>query len=182
MKPLYTKIKVPALKGKATIADSKIFTGWLDSDFQNWSTNKPDRKTAKAELAVCEIDKPSTFSQIFTNPEAMCLTQEQILYFVKNHKNKLREDGYATLFLFKTGIEFFVAHVYFHSDGRLEVFVDRFSRDSVWRAGDRHRVVVPKLSFSNLDVPLAPSSSDTLTLEKAIEMVKEAGMVIYKPI
>lgn len=40
----------------------------------------------------------------------------------------------------------FVANVNFN-DGHLKVNMNRFSNDNVWNAENRHRIVVPKLSF-----------------------------------
>ena len=39
MKSLYKNIKLPALDGKETIANSGIFT-YIDSEFKNWGLNK----------------------------------------------------------------------------------------------------------------------------------------------
>jgi hypothetical protein len=72
------------------------------------------------------------------------LTQEQILYFIKNHEDKLRDDGYATFFLFESHGEFFVAYVYFYSFGSLSVSVGRFESAFVWGAEYRRRLVVPQ--------------------------------------
>ena len=41
----------------------------------------------------------------------------------------------------------FVANVNVNDDGQLKVNVNRFSNDNVWNAENRHRIVVPKLSF-----------------------------------
>lgn len=174
MKTLHQNIKIPALKGKATIVRSDLFS-YIDSDFKNYGTDVIGEKTKSIKLAVCEMDKDSTFAQIFINPEKMCLSQEQILYFVKNEKDKLRTDGYATFFLFKVGSEFFVAHVLVFSGG-LRVLVYRFSHDYVWRADLRLRVVVPQLALENSEL----STSETLSLEKAIEVCKQNGLEVIK--
>jgi hypothetical protein len=76
----------------------------------------------------------------------LVMTQSQIIQFVQKHRKWLRTDGYATFFLFKVGDEFFVADVFFNDDGRLEVYVYRFSDDDVWRAEVRHRIVIPQLN------------------------------------
>jgi len=65
---------------------------------------------------------------------------------VKKYRSWLRADGYATLFLFKSHGHLFVANVDLGSDGRLEVYVDRFGRSFIWHAGRRGRLVVPQLA------------------------------------
>ena len=54
----------------------------------------------------------------------------------------MKKGGNGTFFLFKTGSEFFVAAVYFFSDGRLGVRVRDLTLERVFRAQKRHRVVV----------------------------------------
>lgn len=154
MKSLYKNIKIPALKGSKTIADSELFS-YIDSDFKNWNTNVRGKKTKAQNLEVLEIDENGTFRDFFTEPEKMVLSQEQILHFLKNYKDKLSQNWY-TFFLFKVGDEFFVALVGLFDGGQLGVRVHRFSYDLVWGAGGRRRVVVPQLTPSNLE------SSDTL--------------------
>lgn len=169
---LLNTIEIPALKGKKVIADSKLFT-WVDSDFKNWGANKPRGATKKMKLDVFEMDKDATFAEVMSTENL--LTQEQILYFIEKHSDLLRTDGLATFFPFKSGEKSFVACV-FRLGGELEASVYRFSRDLVWRADRRLRVVVPQLKLGNSEKALNPS--DTLTL--AIEQVKKAGYQVSK--
>lgn len=141
-----------------TIARAGNLFSYIDSDFENYGTDKKSPKTKETSVAVLEMSKNATFAQMFTKPDEMTLTQAQIIQFVKNHEDKLREDGYSTFFLFKTGDEFFVAGVYFRDGGRLRVHVRRFSYDDVWYAERRHRVVVPQLALKHFE------TTDTLTL------------------
>jgi hypothetical protein len=100
-------------------------------------------------VQVYEMIKDGTFEKIYgrfdNNLDTMCLTQGQIIGFVKKYRNWLRTDGYGTFFLFKVGTEFFVANVFFGSGG-LYVHVYRSSHVSVWSADDRHRFVLPQLT------------------------------------
>ncbi len=135
--------------GTEVIAEAgSLFNGYLDSDFVNWKTNVKGNLTEAQNVQVHEITKDSTFEQIYgglgTDLNALCLSQAQIIGFVKKHRRWLREDGYATFFLFKVGNEVFVAGVYVGSDGSLSASVDRFSRDDVWDAEARRRFVVPQ--------------------------------------
>lgn len=151
MKKLFD-VKIPALKGTKTIADSKLFN-FIDSNFKNWGIDtlgKHIKKigTFEQNLEVLEMDEEATFKDIFTNPEKMVLTQEQILWFVENHKDKLRKNWYGNFFLFKVNGECFVAVVDVFGDGQLRVAVVRFSGDGVWSSEVRLRVVVPQLTPS----------------------------------
>lgn len=150
MKTLYQNIKVKATKGKKTISRSDLFS-YIDSDFENYGTDKVGEATAETELAVLEMDKDATLAQIFTDKEAMALSQEQILDFCENQKDKLKQDGYATFFLFKVGEDFFVANVYVRDDGHLGVRARRLDDDYVWDAEYRPRVVVPQQALKTLN-------------------------------
>ncbi|MFH0956107.1 MAG: hypothetical protein V1801_02765, partial [Candidatus Falkowbacteria bacterium] len=96
------------------------------------------------------MTKDGTYSQMFGSLSAdvrkLCFTQAQIKNFVKNNYEWPRADGCGTFFLFESKGNFFVAHVYFYSSGKLHVYVNQFENSSVWRAGSRHRVVVPQLA------------------------------------
>ena len=142
--------EIEATKGSATIAKSDLFH-YLDSDFKNWGTDIKGNNTEKQEIGVCELIKNSTFKQIFSDPDKMCLTQGQILKFVETHRDCLPPQGYATFFLFKPAEQFFVALVHWGGARRLEVFVDRLAYDFVWDADDRYRVVLPQLALKDLD-------------------------------
>ncbi|MBP9802792.1 MAG: hypothetical protein KBD14_00585 [Candidatus Pacebacteria bacterium] len=134
--------------GQSTIADSKKNFYSIDSDFKNYRANEKGIATPKTLVEVHEFVKNGKFAQIFgslnSDLDKLCLTQDQILNFIKNHKNWLRKDGYGTFFLFKSGEKFFVAFVRVDSLG-LSVCVDRFDRDSVWDAERQSRFVTPQL-------------------------------------
>ena len=145
------KIIIPACEGDKIILDATdLFTGYIDPDFENWGTNKRGQKTKEMPVSVKEMYKDSTFSQMFSgfyvDLDRLCLTQHQICIFIKEHKNWLREGGYATFFLFKSDDNFFVAGVVFGSGGVLSVSVRRFEESHVWHADVPHRVVVPQLA------------------------------------
>jgi hypothetical protein len=177
MKSLYKDIKIPVQKAKL-IKDSKLFS-YIDSDFNNLTGL--DATFNEQNFEVLEMDKDATFKEIFTQPEKMAMTQDQILSFVENHKDKLRTNGYATFFLLKNNEDFFVVFVYLYDDGRLEVYVSPFSYGSVWRAGGRHRVVVPQLTLESSD-PESLRPSVSLALSQAIDLVKMSGYKIFKEI
>lgn len=170
-KLLHTNIKIPATKGRKVIADADDMFSYIDSCFESYGADKAGDNTTATELAVLELDTDMTFTQMFPNPQKQALTQAQIIAFVKNHKDKLRTEGYATFFLFKSGEEFFVAGVVFNDDGSLEVSVDRFERDGVWDASDRRRVVVATSSLGSFD--LDTMESLTLRIEKIEQWISK---------
>lgn len=165
---------IPAT-GKNYISKAKdVFTGWIDSDFKNWGLDIPSEPKPETKVAVLELTQNTTFKQMFSdfrNLDDACLTQERIITFCQNHREHLSQDGDSTFFLFKVDNEFFVARVDFNDDGQLLVCVVRFSPGRVWRAADRHRVVVPQLSLSPPDTP---------SLDQMIAEVKKAGYQVIK--
>lgn len=136
--------------GKETIPEAKVvFPAYIDSDFQNWGADEASGPTSETPVAVYEMVRDAKFETMFnslgTEKEKLCLTQSQIIGFVKKYRNWLRTEGYATFFLFQSKGKFFVANVYFDGNGRLGVIVNRFAYDYVWGAECRHRVVFPQL-------------------------------------
>lgn len=172
-KLLHTNIKIPATKGRKVIADADGMFSYIDSCFEIYNADKAGDNTTATELAVLELDTNMTFTQMFPNPQKQALTQAQIIAFVKNHKDKLRTEGYATFFLFKSGEEFFVARVYFSVDGSLEVGVRRFENGRVWCASHRHRVVVATDSLGSFDLDTLNLSNLGTLKQKIIEKYGE---------
>jgi len=182
MQTLHQNIQIPKTTGKETIANSKLFY-YIDSDFKNYGADELGEKQPATDLAVCELTEDMTFKQMFTKPDEMALTQSQILEFIEDNKDKLRQDGYSTFFLFKSKGNFFVAGVGVRSVG-LSVRVYRFENDGVWGAAGRHRMVVPQLTLKYLSdtetlEPLVPTA---ITDEQAIVHLKANGYKITKEI
>lgn len=123
--------------GTETIAQARdLFTGrLLDPDFKDWGCDVKSEPTGKVNVIVHEMVKDETFAQIFSglseDLDKSCLTQAQIVQFMKKYRRWLRTDGYATFFLFKVGSKFFVARVRLYSDGRREAYVYHFLDDHV---------------------------------------------------
>ena len=136
--------------GTETIAQAgSTFNGYLDSDFRNWKLDVASQPTKEQKVSVHEMIEDGTFAKIYnglsSNLDSLCLTQAQIIGFVKKHRKWLRTDGYGTFFLFKRGDDFFVAYVRQRDGGSLFVRVRKLAYDDVWYAGYRRRVVVPQL-------------------------------------
>jgi hypothetical protein len=73
--------------------------------------------------------------------DRLALTQGQIEQFAKRYSNWLKSGGYGTFFLFENDHEYFVAAVYYFSDGRLGVRIRRLTLERSFRAEKRHRLV-----------------------------------------
>ena len=150
--PLYVgeTIMVPATKGSVTLADSSaVFPGWLDADLKNWQTNKAGKNTKSQAVRILEQSKDGNFKQMFESLgplDQSNLTQAQIAAFCVTHRDKLRQEGWGTFFLFKVGAEYFVARVVVGGDGRLGLYAYRLDYSVVWHARGRVRVVVPQLN------------------------------------
>lgn len=163
MKTLTQNIPLASCSNETIARADGVFTGWIDLYFTDWNLDVKSPKTDATELAVLEMDKSGTFKELFvsisSDLDSMCLTQAQIVEFVRSHKAHLRTDGYATFFLFKVGNEFFVARVFLGSGSRPGAHVYHFSDDHVWNAEYRRRFVVPSNCVSQ-----APNSSDSDSL------------------
>ncbi len=153
--------------GSKGLADANDVFNWIDHDFVNYGADQKGSATGKTKVRVHEMAEDGTFAQMFgylfgVSPDGMdvaefvrqyrgelnklCLTPHQIRNFQMEYRNWLWTDGNATFFLFESNSEFFVARVSVYSGGSLYVFVSRFEDSRVWRAGRRHRVVVPQLA------------------------------------
>ena len=136
--------------GSEILANADDVFSYIDPDFRGWKADEPGEATGAVPAKVYELAQNADFAKMFGtlsgDTAKLCLTQAQIKAFVKQHRNWLRTDGYATFFLFKSNGKFFVAVVYFYGVGRLKIDVGHFEDDYVWDAEDRHRLVVPQLA------------------------------------
>lgn len=139
-----------ACDGSKILADATDVFAYIDPGFKNWNADEPGSEKSETPIEVHELATDATFAQMFgslnKDVKKMCLSQHQILNFVQKHRGWLRTDGYATFFLFESYGPFFVADVYFRSDGELDVDVYEFDNPRVWHSECRHRVVVPRLA------------------------------------
>lgn len=144
-------IVIRATSGQRTIAQANdVFTWYFDPNFKNWGLDVPGEAKPETPVEVHEMVKGGDFKTIFGSLgrelDTLSLTQEQIVAFVEDPKNKdwLRTDGYATFFLLKVGNEFFVVYVGLDGDGGPGAGINRFSDAHVWSGVRRHRIVVPQ--------------------------------------
>lgn len=138
-------------QGGTILAQAKdVFTGYLDSDFNGWCTDIASVDTKETPVDIYEMKENGNYRTLFgsfgVDIRSLCLTQGQIKEFARTHRHLLRQDGYATFFLFAVNGEVFVADVCVDG-GELGADVRRFSSDRVWDADGRHCVVVPQLAI-----------------------------------
>jgi len=143
-------ITIAACDGSKFISDAKsTFKIFLDSDFERWGLSKCGKSTVASNVSIHEMVKDATFVQMFgslgSDLDKLCLSQHQIISFCVEHCDRLRQDGYATFFLFKESDQFYVADVGANSVG-LDVRVFRLERVRVLDGGSRRRLVVPQLT------------------------------------
>jgi len=144
------ELLLDTVDGSRILANAKDTFVYIDPDLVRWGTNEQGLETPETPIEVHEMVKDSTFAQMFgslnSDVKMLCLTQHQILNFIRKYRDWLRTEGFGTFFLFKSNGHFFVARVDVGSDGRLHVDVRRFGDDDVWLADDRHRVILPQLA------------------------------------
>jgi hypothetical protein len=132
--------------GRKTLADATEVFRYIDSNFEHWNCDLPGARTEETPVQVYEMARDSNFQEIFGSFGAafdrLALTQAQIRQFAQRYSDWLKKGGNGTFFLFKVGNEFFVAVVYFFSDGRLGARLRRLTLERIFRAEKRHRLVV----------------------------------------
>jgi len=135
-------ITIAATDGTETFESSELFTGGIYG--VTLPTVEKPIPTAETTAIVYEQILDGKFTEVFGSLGETRLrfqNQGQVIAFCRDHRDKLRTDGYATFFELEGG---FVAFVYFDDDGRLKVSVSPFSYDRVWGAESRRRFVVPQ--------------------------------------
>lgn len=143
------KLIIESLKGTTCISDAEdAFKLYIDPDFRKWKLDKFSSPTSEMMVEVSEIVKDVTLMQLFVSItpdlDKLVLTQSQIIRFCEKYPGWLREARYATFFLTRVSDEYFVVHVHADSGG-LRIHVYRTGHSYLWRADDRHRVVLPRL-------------------------------------
>jgi hypothetical protein len=135
-----------ATEGQETLARATDLFSYIDSNFDRWNCNIVGPPTKETAVQVYEIVRDSTFQEMFGSfgvaVGGLALTQAQIEEFATSYRDWLKRGGNGTFFLFNGENEFFVAAVYFFSDGRLGVRVRRLTLERLFRGQKRHRLVI----------------------------------------
>jgi hypothetical protein len=132
--------------GSETLGQATDVFRYVERNFERWNCNVVGPPTRETPVRVHEMARDSTFQGLFcgfgVELDSLALTQAQIKQFAERYRDWLKKGGNGTFFLFRPCNEFFVAAVYFFSDGRLGVRVRGLALDRVFRAQKRHRLVV----------------------------------------
>ena len=132
--------------GRETLAGATDLFRYIDSNLKRWGCDVTEPPTEETAARVYEMVRDSTFREMFGGFGAaldlLTLTQAQIKQFASRYPDWLKTGGNGTFFLFKVGNEFFVAAVFFFSNGRLGVRARRLSLERILRAEKRHRLVL----------------------------------------
>ena len=182
LKLLEDNLIIPKTSGKKTISQKTKLFSWIDPDFGNYGADEKGKPKPKTKCAIYELVENATLREMFEelgDPKKLCLTQEQIIEFVKKHKEELNQDGWANFFLFESNGQLFVASVRVYYDGLLRVSVRRFEPSDVWRGDCPHRVVVPQLAGGSHTRDL---ELDSLTLELGGKKYKVEGEIKLKEV
>lgn len=139
--------------------DERNLFNYIDPNFANWGTDEKGPTTGGCPVEGYEIKKEGNFAQLFgsllSDPRRLCLTQAQILSFLKTRGCLMRSKSFGTFFLFESKGNLFVAGMGVCSGGWYRVRLYRFEDPEVWRlnatyGGTRHkerlRVVVPRMT------------------------------------
>ena len=138
LQQLFTDLEIDAKDGTETFESSGVFPGGVYGvAVPAAAKGKP---TPAAKATVWEIILDGIFALLFGSmgDNRKRWTEAQVIEFCRRHYGKLRTGGYTTFFEMEGGV---VAFAYFDDSGRLEVYVDSFSHDSVWHAKYQHRLV-----------------------------------------
>jgi hypothetical protein len=131
--------------GWETLGQATDVFRYIDRNFERWNCNVVGPPTKETPVRVYEMVRDSSFLELFGGfgvaLESLALTQAQIKQFAKYYRDWLKKGGNGIFFLFEVGSEFFVAAVYFFSDGRLGIRLRDLALDRVFRAQKRHRLV-----------------------------------------
>ena len=142
--------RIAPTTGSTTLAlASDVFTGYLDPNFLVWNTNVFGLDTEEISADIYEINKDGSLATLFGSfglkARLLCLTQGQIREFCRTNYHLLRQDGYATFFIFEVNTELFVASV--HVDvGQLAINLKPFGDYERWNAAWGPRLVVSQVS------------------------------------
>ena len=143
------EIAINGTDGTEGLAESTMFY-IVDPDVVKWGLAVPAKLTKPTHVSVYELVLDASLKEIFDSfsPKKLsdlCLTQAQIVEFVRKHGSWLRGEEKATFFLTESEGKFYAIHMlaYFPGD-RIRVRVySIYKPKGKWYAENFHRVVVP---------------------------------------
>jgi hypothetical protein len=122
-----------------------IFTGWLDSDWENYGLNKPSPVRPDTKVRVDKLVADANEREMFGTAPKGFFTPAQAAVFVRDRENKyLAPDNRATLIPVQVGDEFFVVVVSV-PEGKPRAGVFEFDPNYAWSGSSGAYVVRPQL-------------------------------------
>src|SRR3990167_7647275 len=155
-----------------TTKNKIMYTG---GDFRRWFGNMPVKVSKKFKYETRELEKPMNDKEILKILKQQEISLGDLAYILKD----LDKSGWCwCLFYIKdeAGTLRAVDAFWSADRGDWSVYANPVGSPRVWSADDR---VFSRKFLSNSDNQTL-SPSDTLSLEKAIEVCKENGLVVYK--
>ena len=153
-------IKIPKTTGKKLIYNSKTF-GWIDSDFKNEGLDKAETSRPEQQIRTFKTTDAQTLAQIFTDPEKMYVTQEQISYCVE--KGLLDKKEYNLFLIKKSDGTFWAVYCHWLSGyGYWRVGANSLTDPYPWSTAPQVFVRDDSLNLEPEELPI-----ETLTLPKS---------------
>lgn len=153
------------------VGENKI--GWVDSDFTREYGND-EMPEFGAVISFQKLTKSMKDSEIIKELGIQECTLGDVLATMNSATDDMK-DGYANIFYVK-GHPSLVVVVYWRSDVREWSVLDWGRDDNSWGGGDR------VFSPATVSGSVSTLSSDSLTLDQAIQIVKAAGLKVIKTI
>lgn len=143
-------IVLPVLQNSRVIAKATDVFSYISSDFNDDGIAISRKgETGRTPVQVYEMVKNGMLEQLFwslgTELDKLCLSQSQIIEFTVSQRQWFRRHAsYVTMFLFKAGLNFYVACVKMASNGLLGVTMIELCDQNVYSADHLPRIVVPQ--------------------------------------
>lgn len=139
------ELVIPKTDGKRTFASAKDVFFFICGNFQLLQTDVPDGPRGETRVQVSSIVSRSTFLQIIEGTERpfeeLCLTQDQAIQFILDHRAWLCNNGCSTFFPFMVKEQRFFAGV-FRRGTMLRVRAYRFEDLYLWHSAIERRIVL----------------------------------------
>jgi hypothetical protein len=141
-------LRLSPLSGSMLICHSRHLFSDIALSFRSYT--EQGRVTSVTPIAVYQVTQAGNFRQAFESIERdllkICLTQHQILNFIKLYRKWLQKQDGSTAFLFSDKASFVVARIEFDDGGLLKAFTNQLDDAMFLGAARWPRIVVPRFS------------------------------------
>lgn len=144
--PGFVNLTIGETDGSKTFEESLLFT--IDADVRQWGCgNLKSKPTQETKVTVYEMVLGGTFEEIMSmfpiTIESLSLTSAQIIRFVEQHRNALRDDCFGTFFPILCGSEQMIMYTMFDHVIPIPLRVKNFTSETFWNAAAKRRFVLP---------------------------------------